>query len=142
MISHRKTSTSAAGATVLALVGGILALGALGGLSSAHAYPPDYEPGQEFEATYLCEGRLLTAAELADRRGIEPQMVELLRLSRSVGPTQLCDIPETKLARAIFRIDKPKPHHPGAAIAFRLLQQQDENCNIPPHGYIPSSAPL
>lgn len=99
-------------------------------------------PAQIAEATYLCEGRLLTAAELAARRGIEPQMVELLRRNRSVGPAQLCDIPETKLARAIFRVENPKPDRPGEALAFRLLQQRDENGNIPADGQIRAAEQL
>jgi uncharacterized repeat protein (TIGR02543 family) len=143
MVLHRIITNSAAGAAVF---GGaaltLVALAGLGGLSSALAYPPDYQPSQAYEATFLCEGRLLTAAEVADRRGITPELADRLRQFRSLGPSQLCDIEEKKLARAVFRVENPKPDKPGEALAFRLLQQRDENGNIPADGQIRAAEQL
>jgi photosystem II stability/assembly factor-like uncharacterized protein len=48
-------------------------------------------------------------------------------------------MPAGKLARAIDRAEHPKPDHPGEAVAFRNLQLQDENGNIPPDGLAKAS---
>mgnify|MGYP000150351270 CR=1 FL=1 len=91
---------------------------------------------------FACDGQSMTVEQLAAHRGIAPQMAELLRLNRSVGADQLCDIPEKKLARAVFRVENPKPDRPGEAMAFRLLQQQDEDGTIPADGQIRAAEQL
>jgi photosystem II stability/assembly factor-like uncharacterized protein len=94
------------------------------------------------EPRYSCDGDQMTAEELADRRGISLETAERIRVYRNIGPEDLCDLPETKLARAILKAENPKPDHPGEAVAFRLLQQRDENGNIPTDGLIRAAEQL
>lgn len=99
-------------------------------------------PQTRSDARYACADRQMTIDELAAHRGIDLQMVELLRVRRSILAEDLCDIPQAKLDRAIFRSENPKPDHPGEAAAFRLLQQRDETGEVPADGLLRAAEQL
>lgn len=65
-------------------------------------------------------------AETAARLGLTVEQVQRLHTERALDNRALAVIPPAKLARALWRIENPKPDHPGEAAAFRRLQQLDE----------------
>ena len=78
----------------------------------------------------------MTAAQVAAHRGIDPDMIEQLRHNRSLDISQLCDIPEAKLKRALYRVNNPKPDHPGDWAKQRNMQMRDENGQIPDNALV------
>ena len=68
---------------------------------------------------------------VAAYRGISLEVVSKLRSERSLTNPEICQMPQEKLERAIFRVDNPKPDHPGEAALFRAMQNQDENGEVP-----------
>lgn len=83
-----------------------------------------------------CDPTRMSDSEIAAARGISMEMLQLMREHRDVYPAELCGMSESALARAIDKSINPKPDHPGEAVAFRALQQKDENGSIPPDGLI------
>lgn len=81
----------------------------------------------------VCNNQI-SDADIASLRGVSLDTLRLLHARRGMTNSELCDIPQAKLERAIHKAKHPKPDHPGEAIAFRLLQQKDENGYIPPDG--------
>ncbi len=58
---------------------------------------------------------------------LTPQNIVRLRTERSVFADDICVMPTQKLAKAVYRINQPKPDHPGEAILFRYQQQLSED---------------
>ena len=79
---------------------------------------------------FPCDGKQMTAAEIATRRGITLETLERLGRERSLLPAAVCIVPDGALERAVIRLE-PAPDHPGEAIRHRLLDLQDENGAIP-----------
>ncbi len=60
---------------------------------------------------------------------ISPELLSKLGTQRSLSEESVCHMPVSKLERAIYRVEKPKPDHPGEAAAFRyqsLLNEKGE----------------
>ena len=91
---------------------------------------------------YICHGLPMNAAQIANLRGISPETVQLLKAQRGLTVAELCEIPQAKLDRAIFRASSPKPDHPDEALNFRKLQLKDENGYIPADGLIKAAAQI
>ena len=69
--------------------------------------------------------------ELAQRYQLTPTQIERLRRERSVSRDDIARMPPAKLKRALWRLEHPKPDHPGEAVTFRLQQQRDARGRIP-----------
>jgi hypothetical protein len=80
-----------------------------------------------------CERGDFSDESVAASRNISEETVRLLRSGRGLTNREICVMPQSKLDRAIFRVENPKPDHPGEAAAFRMMQNQDENGEIPPN---------
>lgn len=72
-----------------------------------------------------------TDVETASRLGLTEETVQRLHKERALDNFALLTMPEKKRARALFRLQEPKPDHPGEALAFRLEQMSDETGQIP-----------
>jgi hypothetical protein len=90
----------------------------------------------ELPDLYLCDWQPMTAAQVAAHRGIDPHMLEQLHHNRSLDVSQVCDMPEAKLKRALYRVNNPKPDHPGDWAKQRRMQMQDENGRIPDNALV------
>jgi hypothetical protein len=88
--------------------------------------PADTLPGARFS----CDGQSLTAAEIANRRGISLETLDRLARERSLSPADVCSVSEAGLQRALARL-APAPDHPAEALKHRLLDLRDENGHIP-----------
>ena len=88
---------------------------------------------------FSCDGQSLTAAEIAQRRGISLETLDRLAKERSLSPAEVCSVPEAGLQRAIARL-MPAPDHPAEAIKHRLLDLKDENGFIPPDALMKATA--
>ena len=97
-----------------------------------HSRRPD---AAQLAQTYWCDDQQMNTAQIAARRGISLDMLTLLHEQRGLTPPEICAMPDDKLARAIQKAEFPKPDQPDEAIAWRLLQLQDENGFIPADGY-------
>ncbi|MBT4310736.1 MAG: hypothetical protein HOD49_10015, partial [Anaerolineae bacterium] len=86
-------------------------------------------------AYYECDGRMMSEADLLVYRDISLETMESVQAGRGLTYAELCDIPQKKLDRAIFRSNTPKPDHPGEAMEFRRMQLEDENGEIPVDAY-------
>src|SRR5688500_3019256 len=95
----RRSLFAAGSFTTLAIAGGVFAL---------HGLPGVYEP-----ALYMCKGWPMTPAQVAAHRGIDLDTFEQIHAKRSVDMSQLCDMPQKRLQRAIYRAAHPKPDRPG-----------------------------
>ncbi|MCP4141851.1 MAG: hypothetical protein GY755_16515, partial [Chloroflexi bacterium] len=84
---------------------------------------------------YACDGRMMTESELLTYRDISLETMEKVQAGRGLTYAELCDIPQAKLDRAIYRSNSPKPDHPGEAMEFRRMQLEDENGEIPVDAY-------
>jgi photosystem II stability/assembly factor-like uncharacterized protein len=78
----------------------------------------------------------MTDAQVAELRGVTLETMELLHTRRGLAAAEICEMPQSKLDRAILRANDPMPDHPGEALAFRKLQLQDENGYIPADGLV------
>jgi hypothetical protein len=78
----------------------------------------------------------MSDAQVATLRAISVKTVKLLHTHRGLLTSEICEMSEAKLKRAINKALHPKPDHPGEAAAFRYLQQQDENGVVPADGLI------
>ena len=78
----------------------------------------------------------MSDAQVATLRAISVATVKLLHTQRGLLNSEICEMPEALLKRAINKAHHPKPDHPGEAAAFRHLQQQDENGFVPADGLI------
>ena len=85
---------------------------------------------------YLCNGKQMTQAQIAEYRNISLETMQLLSVKRGLTVPEICAMPQSKLDRAIFKANNPAPDHPGEAIEFRKLQLQDENGYIPADGLL------
>ncbi|MBI5029802.1 MAG: hypothetical protein HZB51_04690 [Chloroflexi bacterium] len=83
-----------------------------------------------------CNAIAMSDELVAAYRGIDVETLHLLRERRDLTTAEVCEIAPDKLARAIDKSIHPKPDHPGEAVTFRKLQEQDENGNIPEDGLI------
>ena len=73
----------------------------------------------------------LAAAQVAERLGISLGQVTRLNKERGLSNDALLQLPPEKLSRAVWRLENPKPDHPGEYASFRALQDQDDEGNIP-----------
>lgn len=87
-----------------------------------------------------CEGTSMTATEIAARRGVPVEKLDLLRDKRSLDPSDVCALPEKKLNRALYRSETPKPDRPGQAMAWRNMRKMDETGAIPMDGIARAAA--
>jgi photosystem II stability/assembly factor-like uncharacterized protein len=62
------------------------------------------------------------------------ERLEKLRVERSLDNELLCTIPQQLVARAIRRIDTPKPDKPGEWAKWRALGQRDDSGTVRPNG--------
>ena len=58
---------------------------------------------------------------------LDSQTLAALESRRSVSLNDVCHMPVKKLERALYRLEFPKPDHPGEAATFRYQQQLSEN---------------
>ncbi|MHA2428668.1 MAG: hypothetical protein ACXADB_11655, partial [Candidatus Hermodarchaeia archaeon] len=79
-----------------------------------------------------CEGGDFSDKSVAVSQNLPLEIIHLLQSERGLTNPEICLMPQSKLDRALFRIENPKPDHPGEAAAFRMMQNQDENGEIPP----------
>ncbi len=100
------------------------------------------ETGQTFfiptlkdNSIVTCAAQEMTHAQLAAQRNISVQELGLLQTVRGLTLSEICEFSAEKLQRALKKAQNPKvmpsPTNPDAALKQRLLQQQDENGNIP-----------
>src|SRR5215510_9957824 len=82
------------------------------------------------ERRFPCQGKSLTAREIADRRGITLETLDRLGKERSMPPEDVCAVSSEVLARAIRKLEAA-PDYPYQAIRHRLLDYEDENGQIP-----------
>ena len=76
----------------------------------------------------------LSNTQVAQMRGISNETVELLHKTRGMNNGDICTITQAQLDKSIHKANNPKPDHPGEAVAFRRLVQQDENGHVPVDG--------
>lgn len=72
-------------------------------------------------------GLVFDAARLSVIDSIDSQTLNDLESKRSVSSSDICSMPLAKLERALYRLEFPKPDHPGEAATFRYQQQLSEN---------------
>ena len=113
----------------LPLVFAVLIVALFGGANFQTTLGIDYAEG------YLCDGSWMTEDDLLAYRDISMETMQMVSVGRGLTFAELCEIPQAKLDRAIYRSLNPKPDHPGEAIAFRRMQLEDENGEIPADGY-------
>lgn len=63
--------------------------------------------------------------------GLSVGQIDRLHREAYLTNDDLLRLPEVKLQRAVYRLDHPKPQHPGEAALFRHQQRLDENGQIP-----------
>lgn len=63
-----------------------------------------------------------------------PERLRRLREERSLSNELVCTVPDRLLARAIGRLDQPKPDKPGEWAKWRALGQRDDTGTIKPNG--------
>lgn len=85
-------------------------------------------------------GEAWTDAVVAESLGVDHDRLQRLKAARALSNEDLCTMPAKRLARAQFRVDNPKPDHPGEWASFRALQQADESGTVKPDGLIAASA--
>ncbi len=107
----------------------LVIVGLLGGIFNA-------QYASSTAGQYTCNGQSMTEAQVAAFRGISPETLHLIKTQRGLTAPEICIMPQSKLDRAIFRANEPKPDKPGEALAFRKLQLQDENGFIPADGLV------
>ncbi len=78
----------------------------------------------------------MAEAQVAQLRGLTLETMQSLHTQRGLTTPEICEMPQSKLDRAIMRANSPMSDHPGEALAFRKLQLQDENGNIPADGLV------
>ena len=83
------------------------------------------------EQRWTCDGASMTASEIAARRGVPVEKLGPLWEKRDLSPADICNMPEKRLKRALFKVEHPKPDRPGEAAAWRTLRMRDENGQIP-----------
>ena len=66
--------------------------------------------------------------------GQSPERLQRLREERSLTNELVCTMPAPLLARAIGRVEQPKPDHPGEWARWRAMGQRDETGGIKPNG--------
>ena len=96
--------------------------------------------GVNYSDYYECDGRMMTEEELLSYRDISLETMQLVQAGRGLTYAELCEIPQAKLDRAIYRSNNPKPDHPGEAMEFRRMQLEDENGEIPLDAYTNAQA--
>jgi hypothetical protein len=68
--------------------------------------------------------------------GVSAETLQKLHDIRGLAPWEICTIAPEKLARALAKVDQPKPDHPGEAVAFRAMQQWSDNRRVRPDGLV------
>jgi len=68
--------------------------------------------------------------------GVPVETVRKLHDIRGLAAWEICTIAPDKLARALAKVDQPKPDHPGEALTFRARQQWSDNRRIRPDGLV------
>ncbi|MBV1910531.1 MAG: hypothetical protein KUG78_14610 [Kangiellaceae bacterium] len=74
-------------------------------------------------------GMVFDQSRLTIIEGIDSDTLNRLKTERSVDSTAICHMPIAKLERALYRLEQPKPDHPGEARAFRYQQQLSHDNN-------------
>ncbi|MFO1413378.1 MAG: FG-GAP-like repeat-containing protein [Burkholderiales bacterium] len=81
-------------------------------------------------------GQPWTDDVLADVLHVSGEKVRKLHEIRGLTPAEICTMPRDKLARAIVKVDDPKPDMPGEAAAFREMQQRSDDGMVRPDGLV------
>ncbi len=71
---------------------------------------------------------------VAEIIGQTPERLKRLRDERSLTNDGICTMRTPLLARAIRRVDRPKPDHPGEWAKWRAMGQRDDTGTIKPNG--------
>ena len=58
---------------------------------------------------------------------LTPASEQRLRNKARLTSSELCEIPVDRLQKTVWKMDNPKPDHPGQAMAFRHMQQLSDN---------------
>mgnify|MGYP001765462670 CR=1 FL=1 len=88
------------------------------------------------EARWTCDGVSMTAEEVAAKRGVPAERLGDLWQKRDLSIDDICNMPDKKLKRALYKIDHPKPDRPGEAASWRYRRMMDENGNVPMDGAV------
>ncbi len=81
-----------------------------------------------------CNADNLSDELVAAHRGLSVDQVQRLHTQRGLSNKFICSMSQALLERSLDRAESPRPDHPDESIAFRMLQQQDENGFILPDG--------
>lgn len=73
---------------------------------------------------------------LAAVLGVSQDQVRKLHVVRGLSAHEICTMPRDKLARALAKVDQPKPDEPGEAARFRAMQQASDDGLVRPDGPI------
>ena len=96
-----------------------------GSILSSHVIPIDRcGPGQRDDAV------------VASAAGIDVEALKQVRDIRALSNDDICTVPKSVLARAIFRTHTPKPDSPGEWAEFRAMEQQGDDGTVDPNGLI------
>ncbi|MCO7222680.1 hypothetical protein [Pleionea sp. CnH1-48] len=76
-----------------------------------------------------CDGNL-DPHSVAELRGIPSDMLPQLERYKSLSLKDVCQMPQAKLDRAVFKLSNPKPDSPGRAAHFRAQQMSSEDGKI------------
>ena len=68
--------------------------------------------------------------------GLSESRLAVLKSTRVLSNTDVCTMPKSRLERAIWRSENPKPDSPGEWAKFRAAQQADETGTVKPDGLI------
>jgi hypothetical protein len=63
------------------------------------------------------------------------ERLNLLKLQRALTNTEICNLPTSRLVRALFKTEPVPMDSPGEALKFRQLQQSGDNGLVDPIGY-------
>jgi hypothetical protein len=73
---------------------------------------------------------------LAAALGVAEAKVRKLHDIRGLTAAEICTMPPDKLARALVKVDEPKPDQPGEAARFRAMQQASDDGRVRPDGLV------
>jgi hypothetical protein len=68
--------------------------------------------------------------------GLSESRLAVLKSARVLSNTDVCTMPKSRLERAIWRSENPKPDSPGEWAKFRAAQQADETGIVKPDGLL------
>jgi subtilisin-like proprotein convertase family protein len=97
---------------------------------------------EPFRKPSSCYHQVMTDREVAAYRNLSVAMVERLHTQMGLTNSELCAMSAEQLKEVVNEAEHPKPAHPGEALAWRRLQWQNENGEIPPDGLMRAAEQL